>query len=102
MAKARILRGRPAALVESSEHVVEIRGDPHFIIEEVIEPEELLPFGQGDQGKQVAQADANGGMLVILVRRLRRARKNTKARRGHENNLPAELAVRGTCRPAHG
>jgi hypothetical protein len=63
---ASILRRRPA-MIECSEDIVQIGGDANLIFKKIVEPEVFLPFGQSDEGQEVAQTYADLGFLASLV-----------------------------------
>jgi hypothetical protein len=58
---------RPVA-AEGAEHLVEVGGDDHLVVEEILQPQVVVPVGQRDQRQQVAEADAHGGVLALAVR----------------------------------
>src|SRR5262245_27553002 len=58
-----------AVAAEGAEDLVEVGGDGDFVIEEVLQPEIIVPVGQGNQGEQVSQAnmDARGRALELVA-----------------------------------
>ena len=60
---------RPVA-TEGAEHLVEVGGDDHLVVEEILQPKIIMPVGQGDERQQIAEADANGRLLAFAVRGL--------------------------------
>src|SRR5262245_45160580 len=59
-------RGR-AEGPEGAEHLVQVGGDDDLVVEEVAQPDVVVPVGQGHQRQQLAQADADAGRLSLRV-----------------------------------
>jgi hypothetical protein len=50
--------------VEGAEHFIEIAADGHFVVEEILQPDVILAMGQGDEGEQFTETDANRRLLL--------------------------------------
>lgn len=53
--------GRWPAGAERPEDLIKVAGDAHFVIEEVIQPGEVLAVRRCNEGKKLAKADGDIG-----------------------------------------
>src|SRR5262245_51118639 len=52
---------------EGPQDLVKVFRDGHLVVEEVLQPEVIVPVRQGHQGQQVAEADVDVGFRVVAL-----------------------------------
>src|SRR5439155_9365953 len=69
-----------AVRAEGAQYFVQVGSDTHLVFEEILEPEVIAAFGQGNEGKQFAQAYPDDGLLALGVVFLDGVGKNPQLR----------------------
>src|SRR5438128_8766688 len=51
---------RWAYVAKGPQHLVQIGADTDLVVEKILQPEVVVPFGEGDERQQIGEADAHG------------------------------------------
>src|SRR5689334_3722551 len=67
--------GRWTAATEGAQHLVQISRDGHLVVEEILQPEIIVPMSQRDQRQEIAESNVDLGRRrlggrVFLLRRI--------------------------------
>src|SRR4051812_37538848 len=75
------MRSRGGAdAAERAQYLIQVRGDGHLVVEEVLKPHVIVPVRQCHQGQQLAEADAHRRLLSLRIGSVFGSRINAQLR----------------------